>query len=98
MHARNQFDALAIKTTGACGLKLEQPLQLGGERSARQVLGADAELREVLEGQINAAHLIIFWNVAQDVRQLKRDAQLFRKVRRVRIVKSKHVQARQANG
>ena len=55
-------------------------------------------MREIFLGQIDAAHLIIFRHVAQDVGQLKRDAQLFRQVRRVRIVKSKHMQARQAHG
>src|SRR5579871_3402397 len=72
---RDQADAFAVEIPGARGLVLQQRSQPGRNRPVRQRFAPDAELREVLGGQIDATHFVILRNVANNVRELEGDAE-----------------------
>ena len=72
-------------------------LQLRRDRAA-QFFRAAAEAIQIFLRQINAAHLVIAAHVANDIGQLKREAQPFGQIGRFRIAESKNVQARQPHG
>ena len=88
--------AFAVKIPGARRFKFEQS-RISGVTGPRKILSRARRNVQIFERQINAAHFVVAAHVANDIGQLKRDAQFFGQVRRVRIVKSEHVQAREAH-
>ncbi len=60
------------------GLKFEQAPHLRSDWPVRELLGTDAEMGQIFERQVHAPHLVILTNIAQNIGQLKCDAQLFR--------------------
>ncbi len=63
-----------------------------------QIVCAAAKSREIFLRQIDAAHFEIGSHVANDIRQLKREAQPFREIGIARVGKTEDVQAREPHG
>ena len=85
-------DAFLVKAPGAFRFKFEQRLHTLRERTLQIVLGAPEPL-EIFLRQIDAAHFEIGSHVANDIRQLKREAQPFGEIGIARVAKTEDVQA-----
>lgn len=93
----DERDAFFVETPGALRFEFEQRLYTLGKRTLKIVFGA-AEPLEIFLRQIHAAHFEVGFHIADDVRQLKREAQPFRQIGIARIAKTKDVQARESHG
>ena len=63
-----------------------------------QIVCAATEPLEIFLRQIDAAHFEVGFHVANNVRQLKREAQPFREIGIARIAKAKKVQTGEPHG
>ena len=89
--------AFFVEAPGSFRFEFEQRLYAFCERTL-QIFCTAAEPREIFLRQIDAAHLEIGSHVANDVRQLKREAQPFGEIRVARVAKTKDVLAREPHG
>ena len=90
-------DAFFVEAPSAFGFEFEQRLYTLRQRAFQIVFGA-AEPFEIFLRQIDAAHVEVSFHVANDIRQLKCEAQPFGEIGIARIAETENVQARQANG
>src|SRR6202050_1321967 len=97
IHQSDQRGAILIEAPGAIGFKRHQFRQSRSERTGQLFLG-NTELFEVLLRQIHPAEAQIFRQIAQDIRQLKGDAETFGEVGGAVIAKAKDVDAREPHG
>ena len=93
----DERDAFFVKTPGAFRFEFEQRLHTLRERTLQIVFGA-AEPLEIFLRQIDAAHFEVGFHVANNVCQLKCEAQPFGEIGIARIAKTKNVQARESHG
>jgi hypothetical protein len=70
-----QLPAGGVPVPGPFGLELDQAGETGRRRGLAQGGRVTVELGQVFGGQVDAAVAVIFADVAQDVRQLKGDAE-----------------------
>ena len=93
----DENNAFLVEAPGAFRFEFEQRLHSLRERTLQIVFGA-AESLEIFLRQIDAAHFEVGSHVADNVRQLKREAQPLRKIGIARIAETKNVQARESHG
>src|SRR5260221_14787895 len=86
-----------IAFPGAGGLEAQEFADAKRGCGASEILGIDVVLREILVGQIDAAHGVIVANIANDVGQLKGQAELFREVQGALVAETENVSASQTD-
>jgi len=90
-------DAFFVKAPCAFRFKLEQRFHTLGERTLQIIFGA-SEPTEILLRQIDPSYFEVSFHVANDVCQLKCEAQPFGKIGIARIAETENVQARESHG
>src|ERR1700719_957534 len=85
-----------VEAPGAFRFEFEQSLYAVCKR-ASQIVCTAAESREIFLRKIDAAHLEVGSHVANNIRQLKREAQAFGEIGIARVAKTKDVQARETH-
>ncbi len=70
----------------------------GRDFAAFQIFQRAAEARQVFRGQIDAAHFEIGADIANNIRQLKGDAELLGEFGRGAIFETEYVQTGESNG
>ena len=80
--AGRAVDRAPVEVARALALERDQPPHRIGHPAGRQILDRAAGGREVLERQVDAAALEVVLDVAEDVGQLQRDAEVQRVVAR----------------
>jgi len=93
----DERDAFFVKAPGALRFKLEQCLHSLRERTLQIVFGASEPI-EIFLRQIDATHFEVSFHVANDVCQLKCEAQPFGKIGIARVAETENVQARESHG
>src|SRR5262245_21760002 len=93
-----QGNAFRIKLPGTVSLKPHELHKWRARHRACQVAFSASEAIQVLFRQIDSAHRVIFRDITKNVRQLKCCSELYRKLQRFTIPKSKNVDATKSDG
>jgi len=86
---RSAAAAIPGSSVGAIRLELHQPQELGSAIAAGQVVFGNAEARQVVLRQVDAAASRILADVAQNIGELKSDSAFFRQCGALGVSKPK---------
>src|SRR3954469_2670999 len=86
-----QSNAFLVKLPGAAGFELHELHKRGTGRRTRDIPLGTSEMFEILLRDIDAAHRVVFRDVAKNVGQLKCDSKFFCKFQCHWISKPEHV-------
>ena len=78
-------DRALVEVARAPALELDQPPHRLGDHAGREIVDRAAAGRQIVERQVDAAALEVVLDVAEDVRELQRDAQVQRVVARALV-------------
>src|SRR5262249_17478001 len=92
-----EFGAFFIVLPDAIGFESEEFANAERGFIAAEVFGRDVVASEILVGNVNAAERIVFTNIADDIRELEREAEFFSKVERAGILEAENVSAGEAD-
>ena len=93
----NKFCAFFIILPGAIGFEAEEFADAEGGFGLAEILRGNAVARKIFFGEVDAADDVVVVDVADDVGQLKGQAEFFGEVERAGIVEAEDVGAGQAD-
>ena len=96
--ARQRRLGFPIEAPRPLDLKGEQPLNLVGHHPGTQIVLGATEAPQILDRDVHAVALEIGRHVADDIRQLQRDAQIDRVIAGLQIAISEDLDADEAHG